>query len=121
MPKYEEQFVYHLRPFDGKGYPETFIPRSEDTIYLLADTPNVVSPRVTLVYFWPLAGKFVAAFKQLNEPLEGTLEIFSVQKKIREIGRSEFVLFYPNGIMGETAQLLQGKDAYAIFKNMKKP
>ena len=27
IPKYEEQFVYQLRPFDGKGYPETFIPR----------------------------------------------------------------------------------------------
>jgi hypothetical protein len=121
LPKYEEQFVYYLRPFDGKGYPETFIPRSQDTIYLLADTNNVVSPRVTSVYFWPLTGKFVAAFKQLNEQLEGTLEIFSGQKKIREIGRSEFVLFYPNGIIGEAAQLHAGKDAYAIFEKHEKP
>ena len=120
LPKYEEQLVYQLRSFNGKGYPETFIPRSEDTIYLLADTNNVISPRVTLVYFWPLAGKFVAAFKQLNEPIEGVLEIFNGQKEIRKIGRSEFVLFYPNGIMGETAQLLQGKDAYGIFKKHEK-
>ena len=116
VPKYEEQFVYHLGPFDGKGYPETFIPRSEDTIYLLADTNNVVSPRVTLVYFWPLTGKFVAAFKQLNEQLEGTLEIFSGQRKIQEIGKSEFVFFYPNGIMGQAAELHVGKAAYAIFQ-----
>jgi len=120
VPKYEEQFVYHLRPFDGKGYPETFIPRGEDTIYLLADTNNVVSPRVTLVYFWPLTAKFVAAFKQLNEQLEGTLEIFSGQKKIQEIGKSEFVFFYPNGIMGEAAQLHAGKDAYALFREHEK-
>jgi hypothetical protein len=120
MPQYEEQFVYQLRPFDGQGYPETFIPRSEDTIYLLADTPNVVSPRVTLVYFWPLTGKFVATFKQLNEQLDGTLEIFSGQKKIREIGKSEFVFFYPNGITGEIAQLHAGADAYALFKEHEK-
>ena len=121
MPKYEEQFVYHLKPFDGKSYPETFIPRSEDTIYLLSDTNNVVSPRVTLVYFWPLTGKFVAAFKQLNEQLEGTLEIFSGQKKIQEIGKSEFVFFYPKGIMGGAAQLHVAEDAYAIFKEHEKP
>ena len=116
LPKYEEQFVYQLRPFDGNGYPETFIPRSEDTIYLLADTNNVVSPRVTLVYFWTLAGRYVSAFKQLNEQLDGTLEIFSGGEKIREIGRSEFVFFYPQGIMAETAQLHEGQDAYAVFK-----
>jgi hypothetical protein len=116
-PKYEEQFVYQLRPFDGNGYPETFIPRSEDAIYLLADTNNVVSPRVTLVYFWPLSSRFVAAFKQLNEQLDGTLEIFSGSEKIREIGKSEFVLFYPRGIMAETARMHVGQDAYAVFKD----
>ena len=70
MPKYEEQFVYQLRLFDGNGYPETFIPRNEDTIYLLADINNVVSPRMTLVYFWPLTGKFVAAFKRAPAAME---------------------------------------------------
>ena len=120
VPKYEEQFVYQLKPFNGKGYSETFISRSEDTIYLLADTNNVISPRVTFVYFWPLTGKFVAAFKQLNEQLEGTLEIFAGQNKIRDVGRSEFVFFYPDGIMEGTAQLLEGKDAYAVFKKHEK-
>ena len=120
VPKYEDQFVYQLRPFDGKGYPETFIPRSEDTFYLLAETNNVVSPRVTVVYFWPLTGRFVASFKQLNEQLEGTLEIFSGKKKIQEIGKSEFVLFFPKGIMGEVAQLHEGREAYAIFKKHEK-
>lgn len=115
-PKYEEQFVYHLRLFDGKGYPETFIPGSEDTIYLLADTNNILSPRVTLVYFWPLSGKYVAAFKELNQQLDGTLEIFSGSKKIKEIRSSEFVFYYPKGRMGEVAQLHVGKDAYAVFK-----
>jgi hypothetical protein len=119
-PKYEEQFVYQLRLFDGNGYPETFIPRSEDTIYLLADTNNVVSPRVTLVSFWPLAGKFVAAFKELNEQLDGTLEIFSGSKKINEINPSEFVFYYPKGMIGEVAELHEGKDAYAIFKEHEK-
>lgn len=116
VPKYEEQFVYHLRPFDGKGYPETFIPQQMDTIYMLADTNNIISARVTLVYFWPLTGKFVATFKQLNEPLEGTLEIFSGSDKVHQIGQSEFVLFYPKGSMGEQAELHVGKDAYALFK-----
>jgi hypothetical protein len=116
MPRYEEQFVYQLRLFDGNGYPETFIPPSEDTIYLLADTNNIISPRVTLVYFWPLSGKFVAAFKELNEQLDGTLEIYSGPKKIKEINQSEFVFFYPKGIVGGEAQLYAGKEAYALFK-----
>ena len=120
VPKYEEQFVYQLKSFDGKGYAETFIPGDENTIYLLADTNNVISPRVSLVYFWPITGKYVAAFKQLNEQLEGTLEIFRGQRKIRELGKTEFVFFYPEGIMGEKAQLLEGKDAYAVFKRHEK-
>jgi hypothetical protein len=114
--KYEEQFVYQLRLFDGNGYPETFIPQSEDTIYLLADTNNVVSPRVTLVAYWPLSGKFVAAFKELNEYLEGSLEIFSGSKKIHEIGQVEYVFFYPKGITAGKGQLHVGKEAYALFK-----
>ena len=121
MPRYEEQFVYQLRLFDSNSYPETFIPPSEDTICLLADTNNIVSPRVTLVHFWPLSGRFVAAFKELDERIDGTMEIMKGQKVIRQVGQSEFVLFYPKGITGQKTELHVGEAAYAVFKKYEKP
>ena len=57
VPELREELIYRLSLFDGKGYTQGFIPRSEDTIYLIANRNNAVSSRITLVYFWPITGK----------------------------------------------------------------
>lgn len=120
-PQFDEQVVYRLSRFNGRGYSDDFIPRGEKTIYLLADANHVISPRYTLVYFWPITGKFVAAFKKLNEDVRGSVEILQGDKVVESLEKEEYTIFYPEGIMGDVSQLHVGKDAYAIFEKYEKP
>jgi len=70
-----ESFVYSGYVFNGLGYISTFYPPSVDTIYLLADQQNILSPRRTLVYFRPLADAYEADWASLNQTVTGALEI----------------------------------------------
>ncbi|UCF92287.1 MAG: hypothetical protein JSW39_29145 [Desulfobacterales bacterium] len=121
VPKFEEQLVYRLNNFDGKGYRDKFVPRSEDTIYLLADVNNAVSLRYTQVYYWPLTRKYLAAFKRLNEEAEGILEVIKRGDILKSLAKEEYVLFYPEGIMGEVSRMYVGAEAYAVFRKYEKP
>lgn len=119
--KPKEQFVYKMGLFDGKKIAETFLPQSEDAIYILAGENNVLSPRITLVKWWPLSGQFVAEFQELNEEVPGTLEIFSEGKKIAGGEKQEYVIFYPNTISGDLSEMYVGREAYTILKEYKDP
>lgn len=121
VPKFDEQLVYSLTHFNGKGYQESFVPRSEDTIYLLANMNSVINCRYTLVYYWPLTGKYVAAFKSLNEEVDGTFEILREDKTFKSLEKKQYCLFYPEGIMGDFSQMFVSEEAYAIFKKYEKP
>jgi len=70
-----ESFVYSGYVFNGLGYISTFYPPSVDTIYLLADQQNILSPRRTLVYFRPLTDAYEADWASLNQTVTGALEI----------------------------------------------
>jgi hypothetical protein len=66
-PVMVEEMVYGLQLFNGKGYAGSFCPKSEDAIYIIAGSENVLSPKMTLVYYWPIIRKLQAGFKTLNE------------------------------------------------------
>jgi len=121
LPEFKEQFVYKMNLFDGKKITETFIPQNEDTIYVLAEENNILSPRVTLVHWWPLSGQYVAGYQKLNEEVPGTLEILSAGDKITSKEKEEYVLFYPNTISGDLSEMHVGKEAYNILKKFKDP
>jgi hypothetical protein len=121
VPDLREQLVYRLSLFDGKGYTQGFVPQSEDTLYLIANENNAVSARVTLVYFWPITGKYVAAFKTLNEEIEGTLEVLRDDKVLQSLEKQDYVLFYPEGFLSGFCQMHVGEDAHAIFSQYEKP
>jgi len=121
VPELREELVYRLSLFDGKGYTQGFIPPSENTIYLIANENNAVSCRITLVYFWPITGKYVATFKTLNEEVEGSLEVLKEGKVIKSLEKENYILFYPKGFMRGIAQMHVGKEAHVIFRKYEKP
>ena len=75
IPFLQEQLVYNWNAFDGKSWIGGFIPKNEDTIYLIADKDNSICAKKTLVYFWPITATYMAGWKTLNEDVEGVLEI----------------------------------------------
>lgn len=71
----ERQTVYNGVIFDGQGYRGQFYPSSERTIHLLAGAENVLVPKVTEVYWWPITREYKADWEATDEALIGTLEI----------------------------------------------
>lgn len=115
-PELREQLIYGLNAFNGRGYGGGFTPLAEDTIYLIADKDNTISANITLVYFWPITGKYVAGFKALNEVVEGTLEILQGGKVIKALEKEDNTLYYPDGYWEQTSIFYQGEEAYAQFE-----
>ncbi len=84
-PDKVKAFVYSGQVFDGLGYVSVFYPPSVGTIYLLADQQNVLSPRRTLVYFWPLTNAYKADWSSMNQIVTGTLEILDGDEVVATI------------------------------------
>ena len=52
-----EEFVYGVNAYNGTLYQGVFHPPSVDTIYLLADKVNIISPRKTIIYYWAVTNE----------------------------------------------------------------
>lgn len=111
-----EELVYSLKAYNGKGYEGTFTPQAEATIYLIANKNSTISARITLVYLWPETGRYVTAFKALDEEMQGTLEILKNGRVVRSLGKRDNTLYYPQGYWGETSVLCLEKDAHASYE-----
>jgi len=120
VPLRQEQLVYSFNVFDGKGWSGGFCPQSEDTIYLIANKYNAVSARKTLIYFWPITAKYLAAWRTLNEDVEGILEILKDGKVIEKLEKKDTVLCYPEGYWSEKVELYVGDKANEWYQKYKK-
>ena len=118
-PLLREQLVYRWNAFNGKGYGGGFLPQSENTIYFMADHSNDISARKTLIYFWPITGKYMAGWKTINEEIEGALEILKGGKIIKSLEKEDNVISYPGGYWGEEAIFYEGKEALAEHQKYK--
>ncbi len=118
-PSLREELVYGFSVFDGKSYSGGFVPETEDIIYLIAGHGNTLSARKTLVYFWPITGRYVAGFKSLNEEVEGTLEVLKEGKIIEELTKKDNVLSYPEGYFGEKSLFYKEEKAFEEFDRYK--
>jgi ABC-type transport system involved in multi-copper enzyme maturation permease subunit len=117
-PVMEEQVVYGLSLFNGKGYTSSFCPRTEDTIYIIADSENVLLPKMTMVYYWPLKRRYQAGFSTLNETVDGTIEIIRNGKIIRELRRRTYTYYFAKGWYTGRSEILldeKAKERYAIY------
>lgn len=113
-PPKERQFVYGVNAFDGKGFAGTFYPRHVKTMYLMADVPNVVAPRYTLVYFWPITNEYRADWDGLNEAVQGVLEVLQGDRVVQQLEQTRYVIQYPDGLDGPPL-LYVGQEAEARY------
>lgn len=120
QPPVREQLVYSLTAFNGSTYSKSFAPQSEDTIYLIAHTNNIVSPRKTIVYYWPITRRYMAGFSTLNEGIPGKIEILQGGKVIATLEERKYVLYYPEGYWSEKSIMYLDAEADAKHEEYKK-
>jgi hypothetical protein len=116
----QEQFVYGLRVFDRKGYIGTFCPKSEDSIYIIANSDNIINPRMTEVYYWPITQRYKADFDSLNIPVFGSVEIFRNGKLYATILYDSYALVYNEGYYAGISKIVTGEEAILLFKEFEK-
>ncbi|MBS1251121.1 MAG: hypothetical protein MAG451_00151 [Anaerolineales bacterium] len=112
-PTKERQFVYGVNAFTGSEYVGTFYPTTQDTLYLLADTRSIISPRYTLVYFWPITNEYKADWDSLNETVAGALEILRQGKVLHTLSQTKYVIQHPHGLDAGEVHLYTGQEAKA--------
>ena len=115
--KGSEEVVYNLDLFNGKSYtPGVFSPLKANTIYIIANVNNVFSPEITMVYFWPVTGEYVADWFAQDEYIGKTLEILKEGKVISSLEKQKYTLIYreKNYIL---AVGKEATDAYQEYKD----
>jgi hypothetical protein len=116
-PPAERQLVYALEVFEGFGYASTFGPVNEEVIYLLADHDNALSPRYTMVYYWPLTRSYRTDWETLNEPVvDATLQVFSDGELFTSEAATVFSVEFPGGYGSRDSSLHWGSAAGTLFE-----
>jgi hypothetical protein len=120
QPPMREQLVYSLTSFNGSTYSKSFAPQSEDIIYFVANVNNIIVPRKTIVYYWPITRRYMAGFSTLNEGVPGQLEILQGGKVVATLREQKYVLYYPEGYWSEKAVMYLDEEADACYDKYKK-
>jgi hypothetical protein len=116
VPEKRQEFVYGINAFTGRIYQGTFYPLSEDTLYLLADVTNIISPRHSLVYFWPITNEQRVDWSGLNETVDGSLEIVQEGQVIQTIPGTQYIIQYPRGSAAGEVYVYLGAEAEAQYQ-----
>ena len=114
-PEKVQTFVYGGQVFNGLGYISTFYPPSVDTIYVLAGQRNILSPRQTLVYFWPLSNAYKADWTSMNQIVIGNLDVLDGHEVIATIPQESYVVQWPQGPQGPQ-KVYTGAEAEARYQ-----
>ena len=118
VPIRYEQFIYSVLAFDGRDYTGTFLGEHSDTVYLMANTDNFISPRKTFVYFWPITNEWKVDNSILNIPLTGSLKI-SNKVVSRDILQTNYTYYNVQGTYAVNWNVAQGKTAEKIWEEYK--
>lgn len=119
-PEKERQFVYGVNSFQGRAYEGVFLPANVDTLYLLADVTSVISPRESLVYYWPITNNYQVDFDELNEPVAGSLEILQGGQVIQTVAQDRYVLQYPTGLQSGEVYVFTGDEAETQYNEFER-
>ncbi len=120
-PPREKQLVYGLSAFNGgNGYGGSFCPKSEGTIYLVANSDNALSPRMTEVYYWAITRRYMADWNALNEEVKGEMEILQDGKVIKTLEKMSYTLYQPEGIFSDVGTLYSEEEAEKLFEQYEK-
>lgn len=115
-PESSEEFVYGLNIFTGQRYLGTFLPPTEETLYVLADITNIISPRQTQVYFWPVTNEYKADWDAMNEVVDGTLEILQGRRILYTLSQTKYVIQYPQSYDGGEVYIYTGAEAETQYQ-----
>ncbi len=113
VPERQRAFVYGINAAIARTFTGSFSPLSPSTIYLLADQPSIISPRITEIYFWPITNEYKASWEILNEPVAGTMEILQGGRVIQEIAPTSYTIHYQRNGNETVATLYIGAEADA--------
>src|SRR5689334_22724700 len=106
LPDKHQETVYNGEIFDGQGYTGQFYPQDDNTIYVLAGVQNVLVPKLTQVYWWPITHEYKADWDSLDQTVTGTLEIGALQFPM-----AVYSLRYDGGYDSARTRLLIGDAA----------
>ena len=120
VPVKERRFVYGVNAFTGRDYVGTFYPPTVNTLYLLGDRCSIVSPRYTLLYFWPITNEYKADWDGLNETVTGTLEILRRGKLLHSLSQTKYVIQHPRGLDAGEVHLYIGREAEAQYQEFQR-
>lgn len=107
----EGSFVYTTNHFDGLDYSSSLVPTTVDSMYMLADIDNAITPRFTSLYYWPLTSEYKADWEKINVVLDGMLEIVKNNSLVAEIPQTDYVIQYDNFDKANTLKLYSGEAA----------
>ena len=115
-PEAERQLVYALEVYEGFGYASTYAPLNEEVIYLLAEHENAISPRYTMVYYWPLTRSYRTDWETLNESVAGaTIEVLQGGALIDTVEQDVFNIEFPDGYGSRESHLHWDSEAEEVL------
>ncbi|HUF36986.1 MAG TPA: hypothetical protein VMN57_00555 [Anaerolineales bacterium] len=115
-PERERAFVYATTVFDGLTYASAMAPPDVETLYMIADRQNIIAPRRTMIYYWPITNRFLADWSLLNEVVEGELEVFRGADLVLSVPLQDYVIQYDSANPLETLRIGVGEDALAMHE-----
>jgi hypothetical protein len=120
LPKKERQLVYAINPFVGWEYADAFAPQRTQTIYLIENIDNIITPRYTDVYYWPITGEYMADWSSYSQDVQAKLEIIKDGKVIDRLELDDYTFYYIGGVGG--AQVLvtgeKAVEAYELWEEL---
>ncbi len=116
-PAKHREFVWGATAFTGQDYNGVFSPVEVPTIYLLAGQTHMLTPRQTLVYYWPIDREYKPDWASLNEEVGGTVEILDhYERIIQRITRQPYIIQSPDMQPDPAARLLVGDAATSLYQ-----
>ncbi len=116
-PPRVQAFVYGITNYNGSKYASAIVPPAVDTMYLLAGRENVIAPRETLIYWWPITNEYLADWDQLNQVVDGTLNVYQGGRLLQRVVLSSYVIQYDVKDPDNTLHLYTGAEAQAKFES----
>lgn len=112
LPDLEEAVVYGVTATTPDEVLGTLSPPQVEEICLLAGRANILSPRRTRIFYWPLTKEYRAAWSRLNEPLDGVLEILRRGRVVKTVTSEPYTTHY-KAAGTTTGRLYVGDEALA--------
>jgi len=112
-PEQTEAFVYGINAALPGAVVGTFAPPVVEEIFLLADQTSILSPRNTLVYYWPITNEYRASWSLMNEQVEGVLEVLQGSEIIASYEQMPYTIHFGAGDSKKIPQLYIGDEAIA--------